>query len=235
MPTPSSGQISLSDVATIVYNSSTSEISLGNSEVRIFANDTVGDISLSSAYNKPLSGNTGTTYNTPGSYSFIVPGYQTLTANVAGAGGAGGGYTGGQWFYNGYFFQCVNKCNGTNGTSGGQTDFNGVIAYGGGGGITGGGNGAAGGNNLNANTGGGGAGGAGNTNPVDTNCEQASGGNGGAGGFAAKSWTKAVTSGHPSYGSTINFTVGSGGTSNGGCRGQAGGPGGNGYVYIAWS
>ena len=236
MPTPSSGQISLSDIASIVYNSSTSEISLGNSEVRIFANDTVDDISLSSAYNKPIAGNTSTTYYTPGNYSFIVPAYKTLTVTLAGGGGGGGSYCGGQ-----VFIGCVNYCCSSNGNPGANSSFNGVFAYGGGFGVSGygggGQSGAAGGNSLNANTGGGGAGGAGNTNPTDTNCNQGAGGNGGAGGFAQTSWTKAVTSGNPNYGSTINFTTGAGGSNNvvTSCRDQRGGPGSNGYVYINWT
>ena len=233
MPTPASGQISLSDIASIIYNSSINQTSMSNTEVRILINDTVGEISLSSAYNKPVSGNTGTTYYTPGPYSFMVPAYKTLTATIAGGGGAGGSYCGGQWV-----FGCANYCCSPSGNPGGNTDFNGVIAYGGGGGASAsGGVGADGGNNLDANTGGGGTKGLGNTNPWDTNYCQAAGSNGGAGGYALKSWTKAVTSGNPTYGDTINFTVGVGGPipSNTSCRDQRGGPGGSGYVYINWS
>lgn len=236
MPTPASGQISLSDVALIVYNSTSAQAALSDSDVVYLAGFSAGQqIALSNLYNKPTAGNSGSTYNTPGSYSWIVVPYKTLTANVVAAGGAGGGYTGGQLvFVQNFGFVCTNKCTAGSGTDGGNTDFNGVFSYGGGGGgCCGGAAGSARGNNINANTGGGGAGGAGNTNPVDTNCEQAAGASGGAGGFAIKSWTKGVDG--PAYGSTINFTVGAGGTSAGSCRGQAGGPGGNGSVYLSWS
>lgn len=230
MPTPASGQISLSDVALIIYNSTTAQISLYENEVFLLSGVGSGQVALSNLYNKPTVGNTGSTYYSPGSYSWIVVPYKTLTATVAGAGGGGGGYCGGQ-----FYFGCVNYRENYAGSSGNQTDFNGTIAYGGGGGQPcNRGVGSSGGNNINANTGGGGAGGAGNTNPLDTSCNQASGSNGGPGGRAVTSWTKGVNG--PSYGSTINFTVGAGGV--GSCnpdRCAPGGPGGSGYVNIAWS
>lgn len=230
MAIPGSGPISLSDIATIVYNSSSTRISLNDSDVRTLLGNSSGQISMSRAYNKPASGNTGTTYYTPGSYSWVVVPYKTLSANVAGGGGAGGGYCGGQ-----VFFGCVNICNSGSGGPGGNTSFNGVVAYRGMGGLQcSGGVGAAGGNNQNTSRGGGGAGGLGNTNAMDTNCNQSSGSNGGAGGFARKTWTKAVDG--PAYGNTINFTVGAGGTPGANsCRPQAGAPGGSGYVRIEWS
>lgn len=235
MPTPVSGPIKFSDLAILVFNNPLATVSLGNTEIRAVGGSTTGPVSMSSMYNKPTAGNTGTTYYTAGNYSWIVVPYQTLSVTVAGGGGAGGGYGGGQLIWNGYFFQCVNQCYGGNGAAGSQSSFNGVIAYGGTGGLqAGGGNGTDGGNNQNGNTGGGGAFGAGNSDPVDTNCEQASGGNGGAGGYVQKSWTKFA--GGPSFGSTINFTVGAGGPMGpGGCRGQAGAAGGSGYVKIEWS
>ena len=231
MPTPSSGAISFSDIARIVYNNTTAQITLNDSDARLLLGVGSGQISMSSAYNKPTAGNTGTTYHSPGSYSWVVVPYENLTATVAGGGGSGGSYCGGQ-----IFFGCVNYCCSPSGIAGSQSSFNGVIAYGGGGGASAGGAvGAAGGNNLNGNLGGGGAAGLGNTNPLDTNCNQAAGSNGGAGGYVQKTWRKAVDG--PNYNATINFTVGAGGPipSTTSCRDQRGGPGGSGYVTISWS
>ncbi|OGG62798.1 hypothetical protein A3C21_00820 [Candidatus Kaiserbacteria bacterium RIFCSPHIGHO2_02_FULL_59_21] len=58
------------------------------------------------------------TYSSPGTYTFAVPAYGSLTVTVNGAGGGGGGGAG-------------------NGASGGQSSFYGIIAGGGGGGIGG--------------------------------------------------------------------------------------------------
>lgn len=231
MPTPSSGAISMAQIATIVYNNATASVTLNDGDVRKLAGvASAGQISMFNLYGKPVPGNTGTTYYSPGSYTWVVVPYESLYAQVAGGGGGGGGYCGGQAFYG-----CVNYRESYAGTNGGQSDFNGMIAYGGGGGQPcSRGVGGNGGNNRNGNTGGGGAGGAGNTNPVDTNCNQAAGSNGGAGGWVERTWKKAADG--PAYGASINFSVGAGGV--GSCnpdRCQPGGPGGSGWVYIAWS
>lgn len=231
MPTPSSGQISFADIATIVYNSSTSQISLNDGDVRLLLGVGSGQVPINpNAYNKPASGNTGSTYYVPGNYSWVVVPYQNLTVTIAGGGGGGGGYCGGQ-----VYFGCVNYCSSGAGNAGANSTFNGVTAFGGGGGQPcSGGVGSNGRNSLNANTGGGGTKGLGNTNPWDTNCNQAAGSNGGAGGYALKTWRKSVDG--PNFGTTISFRVGAGGSGvGGGCRPLPGGPGGNGYVYIAWS
>lgn len=230
MPTPSSGQISFRDIAAIVYNNAGAQSSLNDSDVRALLGVPSGQISMSSAYNKPTAGNTGGTYYSPGNYTWVVVPYQYLYVDVRGGGGAGGGYCGGQ-----FFFGCVNYRENPAGGGGNQSFFNGVFAYGGGGGREcSRGAGAAGGNNQNGSVGGGGGGGAGSTNAADTNCNQAAGSPGGAGGRAVRTWTKAVDG--PAYGTAINFSVGAGGTA--GCnpdRCQPGSPGGNGLVYIAWS
>lgn len=233
MPTPSTGAISLRDIATIIYNNSIAQVSLNDSDTRSLLGVSSGQISMSSAYSKPTAGNTGTTYYTPGSYSWVVVPYQSLTATVAGGGGGGGGAGGGQ-----VFFGCVNYCACGNGTAGANSSFNGVISYGGGLGVSqSGGTGAAGGNNQNSSKGGGGTAGAGGTTDGEVNCNQVNGSPGGAGGYAQKSWTKNVDG--PAYGATINFSVGAGGVGGtGGCRDKApyrGINGGSGYVYVAWS
>ena len=232
MPTPSSGQISLSDIAYLVYKNRTYQTSFGNYEVKSVMNNGVDNISLSAAYNKPVPGNSGTTYYVGGNYSFLVPPYEVLSVILAGAGGSGGSYCGGQ-----VFIGCVNYCCSGAGNPGGDSYFNGIYAYGGGGGASAGGAaGAPGGNNINGNKGGGGAKGLGNTNPADTNCNQAAGADGGDGGYITYDWTKAVTPGNPDFNTVINFTVGSPGAPAGtSCRDQRGGQGASGYVYMSWS
>lgn len=228
MPTPSSGAISLSDIAKIVYNNMATQVSLNDSDVRTLSGVATGAISLTNAYNKPTAGNTGSTYYTPGNYSWVVVPYENLTAQVAGGGGGGGGACSGEFF----FYGCVNFCGGTSGATGGQSSFNGVLAYGGGGGVACGATGSAGGNNQNGSTGGGGTGGARGT--AGGSCSQTNGGIGGAGGYVQVSWKKAVTG--PFYSNTINFTVGAGGAKGTtDCRGGQPGAGGAGWVYISWS
>ena len=228
MPTPSSGTIAFSDIAWIVYNNYASQVSLNDPDVRSLSGVSSGQISLTNAYNKPTAGNTGSTYYTPGSYSWVVVPYETLVSQVAGGGGGGGGACSGEIFYYG----CVNPCSGTSGSAGSQSTFNGVIAYGGGGGVVCGATGSNGGNNQNANTGGGGTAGARGT--AGGNCNQVNGGLGGQGGYVQVSWRKGSTG--PNYGSTINFSVGAGGAAGRtDCRGGQPGAGGAGWVYVSWS
>jgi|694.fasta_scaffold00027_119 hypothetical protein len=230
MPTPSSGAISFSDIAWIVYNNYSTQVSLNDSDVRALLGISSGTIGMNSAYSKPTAGNTGGSYYAPGSYSWAVVPYKTLYAQVAGGGGGGGGGCGGQFFTYG----CVNFCASSAGTAGAQTSFNGVVSNGGGGGANcGGAAGANGGNNQNGNTGGGGSSGAGGI-PGGVNCSVSNGAAGGRGGFVEISWTKAVNG--PAYGATLNFSVGGGGVGIAdGCRAAPGGAGGSGWVYIAWS
>lgn len=236
MPTPSTGSISFSDIARIVYNNSTATISLNDSDVRSLTGAGSGAVSMEAARGKPTAGNTGTTYHSPGSYSWVVVPYENLTATVAGGGGGGGGGCGGQLlFIPNFGLVCVNYCASSAGNAGGTSTFNGVEAYGGGGGgnCTTGSPGSNGGNNQNGNTGGGPGGGAGGV-PGGVNCSQSDGSTGGAGGIAQRTWRKAA--GGPGYGATINFTVGAGGTGVAdGCRAAPGGTGGSGYVTISWS
>ena len=230
MTTPSTGPISFSDIAQIIYNTTNyPNINLNDSEVRYLLNKE-GSVSISfaDAYSKPVANSIS--YG-PGTYSWVVVPYENLSVTVSAGGGSGGSFCGGQFFYG-----CVNYCCSPNGIAGANSSFNGVVAYGGGGGRSAGGSvGTAGGNNLNSNLGGGGAGGNGNTNPAGTNCNQGAGRNGGAGGQAQKTWKKAVDG--PEYKATINFTVGAGGPkpSTVSCRDQRGGPGGSGNVSISWS
>jgi len=226
-----SGAISFSQLAQIVYNSPTARVALNDTDVRTLLGVGSGQISVSSAYSKPTAGNTGTTYYSPGTYTWLTPAYEYLNAQVAGGGGGGGGGQGGQfWFYG-----CINMCYTGDGAAGSQSDFNGVVAYGGGGGPrSSSASGAAGGNNQNGDLGGGGAGGGGGGQPGGTNCNVVGGGAGGAGGWAQYTWKKNASG--PAYGASITFTVGSGGAGgNGGCAPAPGGDGGSGAVYINWS
>lgn len=229
MPTPSSGQIALSDVAWVVYNNYSTQVSLGDGDVRSLAGIGSGQISLANLYSKPTAGNTGGTYYSPGSYTWVVVPYQTLYAQVAAGGGGGGGACSGEIFTYG----CVNGCGGASGGGGGTSSFNGVNAYGGGGGVACGANGGSGsGDGGTVYVGSGGAGGARGT--AGGNCNQTNGGAGGAGGRTDRSWTKAVNG--PGYGASLGLTVGGGGgAGRTDCRGGQPGAGGSGWVYISWS
>ena len=146
------------------------------------------------------------TYSTPGTYSFTVPEYTTLAADVSGAGGGG----------------AVSNSS----TAGTQSSFNStVIGYGGGGGGTStisypvGSSGTATGGDTNT-TGGGSAGGAGGSDTWngDNFVHQ---GAGGPGGRAVKTYA----AGALTIGATITVVVGTGGTYSGG----------NGSVTISWT
>lgn len=231
MPTPASGQIALSDVAWVVYNNYSTQVTLNDGDVRTLAGIGSGQISLANLYNKPTAGNTGGTYYSPGSYTWIVVPYQTLYAQVAGGGGGGGGGCGGQAFTYG----CVNFCASSSGTGGAGSTFNGLTGNGGGGGgqCNSGVGAAGGGSGGTVYTGSGGAGGAGGV-PGGVNCNQSNGSAGGAGGRTDGSWRKG--SNGPAYGASLGLSVGGGGTGvSDGCRPAPGATGGSGWVYIAWS
>jgi hypothetical protein len=176
------------------------------------------------------------TYSTPGTYSFTVPNFNTLTATARGASG-GGGSTGSWALDHADFGEgcniwgVVNHLGGNPGGGGGLSSFNGsVVGNGGGGGggpaaannatgVAGTQGGASGGD---TNTPGGGtsgaAGGPNECKVVDagaygTRC-RGTGGTGGNGGLAQKSYSF----GQLTPGSTITIVVGAKG-------GGAGGPG----------
>jgi hypothetical protein len=175
------------------------------------------------------------TYSTPGTYTFTVPSYATLTTTVNGAGGGGAG--------GGTDAICFSSCSGTNGSSGGNSSFNGAVFGNGGtggtagtvnqdGGIQNGSNGSAGtASGGDSNTTGGGAGdGAGGTGYAGSE----NGGAGGAGGSAVKTFS----SGALSQGASITVVVGAGGT--GGAAGYpgystAGTSGSDGSIIISWT
>jgi hypothetical protein len=159
------------------------------------------------------------TYASPGTYSFTVPYFASLTAAVNGAGGGGGGMASG-------------------GGTGGYSAFGGVIGYGGGGGATApaGGTGAAGGaTGGDSNAAGPGA--AGGIGAYDQTSDKngtydSFAGNGGAGGLATKGFSPAELA----PGSTIIIVVGSGGAPGSGAGNQRGATAGtNGNVQISWS
>lgn len=235
MPTPSSGAISFSQIAQIIKNNATTTISLNEADARTLIGVSSGQISMSSAYGKPVAGSAS---YTPGSYTFYVPVYQYLSIDLAGGGGGGNGGSGcstctctcccvpgwgGGWYP--YNCSCCNNCGGGGaGGTGGDSGFNGAVAYGGtasaGGGVV------AAGNVSSSTTGGGGAGGAGG---AAYGCCGSNGAAGGGGGRIQTSWTKG--SNGPAYGAAINFYVGGG--AGGGSSG--GGTGGNGWLTVSWS
>lgn len=232
MPTPSSGPISFSDIAWIVYRSYTAEISLNDTNVRFLIGVTTpqSQIDMNSARGKPVAGSTS--YTTPGTYTFLCPAYQDISIDVRGAGGGGGsgGYQ---------FFSIIGR--GGPGAAGADSSFGGVIfGYGGGGG--GGGNGAfeppgapgtpGGGAGGTVTVGGGSSGGAGGAGNGGTPA-----GSGGSGGRTTQAYTFASTAGHPVWGTNYTVVVGAGGAgqpTNPGIN-PGGSNGTNGAVYISWS
>lgn len=237
MTLPSSpGRISISQISQIINNSTTALLRVAGSEPRLLSNRPFANtIPMSAFWGKPTSG--CIPYGA-GPQSFLVVPYQYLTVTLkgGGTGGSGGtgcstcsctctcccvpGYGGGWYPYSCGCACCVNCGGGVAGNVGGQTSFNGLIAYGGTWG-------AAGGNNQNATKGGGGAGGAGGS---AYGCCGSAGSTGYAGGAITYVWTKTVGSA-PVWATTINFNVGYGGT--GGAN--AGGTGGNGSALICYA
>lgn len=227
MPIAGSGPVSISNISSIVKGSSTAQTSLNESLVRQLAGAVSGSISLSNFRNKPVAGST--TYNTPGTYTFICPVHENITVDVRGAGGGGGG--GGTNFV---FIWAGNP-----GTNGGNSSFGSstsVLAGGGFGGNGGCGGGPGGGNGtgsggVNQGSSGGVGGTGGSPNGGCT------GQAGGTGNRQTKSWTFITSTGHLVWGTSYTVVVGRGGTggnesSAGGGKGTAGA---NGSVIINWS
>jgi hypothetical protein len=169
-------------------------------------------------------------YATPGTYTFTVPAYGTLTVTVNGAGGGGAGGS----------FESLYQ--GANGSNGGNSSFNGnIIGNGAGGGspaikcssggtycYSGASGGASGGSTDT--TGGGGAGGAGGAGDIGF----LNGGAGGAGGKAVTTYN----AGGLTAGAGTQVVVGAGGA--GGAGGYDpytgdGSSGSNGSVTISWT
>lgn len=155
------------------------------------------------------SGSGNISYLTPGSYSFTVPPYSTLTVTVIGGGGGGGG---------GY--NCVDGISAQYGFGGSLSSFNSsIIGYGGNGGsasqYAAGGSAGTGGTaiggttNYTGNSGSGSTGGtlyASGGNGSINNCGNAGGG-GGGGGKAIKTYS----AGQLTVGASIAVVVGDGG------------------------
>lgn len=233
MPTPSSGAIRFSDIAWIVSNSYTARIALGDNDPRrLITNSLSVPVSMSDAYSKPTSGNTdagGYGFRNPGSYTFYIPPYQNMYAQVAGGGGGGssGNYGGTEGCGPYWAWRCCSGgtyCYSVAGGSGGGSSFNDLSAGGGS-------SSSYGTNNQNGNQGGGGAGGAGGSGAGE--CNNAGGPAGYSGGICEKSYTRGVN-GPGGYGAAYSVAVGGGGAGGSGCAGP-GGNGGNGWVYISWS
>ena len=196
-------------------------------------------------------------YTTPGTYSFTVPSYGTLTATVNGAGGGGGGRNS----YGG---------NGTNSSFGSVTGYGGSGAAswnnsggypanpgGAGGSATGGTVNTSGGTGQDGAVGSaqggnggaspnGGAGGAGVTSPFATGSAGSAPGGGGGGGGITNGHalgggggggyaSKTYASGDLVTNSTITVVVGSGGGGGTGSGVGFGGSGANGSVSISWT
>lgn len=174
-------------------------------------------------------------YTTPGTYSFTVPYFRTLTADVRGAGGGGGGWRGsGPYIYYGgdgtysYFAAPDATLIGYGGSGGSGADITGVTG-------NNGANGSAAGGSTNT------AGGAGNGGlPAIGGYPGTSywAGYGGAGGRAVRIWNRA--SGLLLPKTVITIVVGPGGVAGTvepepNTVQQWSTAGGNGAVYISWS
>lgn len=229
MTIPSTGAVSLNDVAAVTKAATGVRIEMNETLTRQLLGrpTTATYIALSDARGKPIATgpmwqfypfvinntNGGTYYNTIYfymNYSYVVPVYQYLTVAVYAAGGGGGG---GAWLGYG---------NGYPGTDAFNSTFNSstpVIANGGKGGA---GELAAPYSNLNGGgsggtvvTGGGAAGGNG----------YAGGQKGGAGGRVTKTWRFALDAGYPMWGQTITMSFGQQGKAGGNYWPGIGGPG----------
>jgi hypothetical protein len=228
MALPSSGQISFSQIASIVYANAGVASGLNDSDIRYLLDKTSGQIAISDGYSKPA--NNSYSYTSSGAYSLVVPAYQYMAADVRGGGGGGNGGSGSDtcvgWCGQLCFFPyCCNGRGGEGGGAGGSSYFRvggiDVTAYGGSGGASGGGYGG------DVITGGGGTGGSAGS---AFGCSGGNGSAGGGGGRVTNSWTKGVNG--PGYATTASIFVGGGG--NGGYN--AGGTGGTGAVYVSvWS
>lgn len=235
MPTPSSGPITFSDIAWIVYRSYTAQISLNDTNVRYLVGFTTpqSEINMNNARSKPGAGSAD--YITPGSYTFLCPAYENISIDVRGAGGGGG--------QGGFCLWPYGSGGGGPGSAGANSSFAGIIiAIGGGAG--GGGGGCFGSTGYTGSSGNGlggsvtvGGGSSGGSGGGPNGGGAASGGSGGPGGKTTKSYIFMNTSGYPVWGSNYTVVVGNrgaGAPENPGIN-PAGYPGSNGAVYISWS
>lgn len=190
-----------------------------------------GAISLSNFYGAVKVVPGSASYTTPGTYTFIVPPYTTLTADVRGAGGGGAGsrYTGYYIYYGdpgtvSYFNAPTGNVVGNGGSGGSGSNWNPPV-----GGVQGA-HGTASGGDSNI-TGGGSPGGQGS---IITLQGSLYGGPGGYGGRAVKSWSL----GQLAPGTAITVVVGAGGAASP-CEPvgitQYNTAGANGAVYLSWS
>jgi hypothetical protein len=224
MALPASGAISFSQMAAIVYNNASATVSLNDSDIRTLLGVASGSISISSGRSKPTAATY--TYTTPGTYSLVVPAYESMGIGVWGAGQGGNGGTGSDtctgWCGQFCFFPfCCNGAGGAAGASGGDSYFRvgsiNVTANGGTSSANGGGYGGT------VTTGGGAAGG---TAGVAYGCSGSAGSIGKNGGLVTYTVRKGSTG--PAYGASCSIAVGAGGA--GGFN--AGGAGGGGAVNV---
>lgn len=228
MALPASGQISFSQIAQIVYNSSSATVSLNDSDVRKLLATASGQISISSGYSKPTAANYN--YTSAGTYTLVTPAYQNMSIDARGGGQGGNGGSGSDtctgWCGQFCFFPYC--CNGSGGGAGGAGNpsylrLSGVVdvtAYGGSSSGSGSGYGGT------VTVGGGGAGG---TMGYAFGCSGSNGSQGYPGGRTVRSLTKGLNG--PAYSTSLSIAVGAGG--GGGYN--AGGTGGTGAVYVSFS
>ena len=241
MTLPSSGPISIGDINVELNYPVDRTTSLDEEYVRrLLGIYPTGTPSLQLAYGKQIGGSA--TYTTPGTYTFNVPLYNTITVTVNGAGGGGGGASGRSQAANEQ--QTVTYPAGSNGTSGTASRFDTTTPLVGNGGA--GGSGASGASGTAAagdpgtatggstnTTGGGSNGGAGG------NGTYRDGGPGGDGGRAVRTFTRDVA-GSPIVGGTVTVVVGTRGSGGAGgvgntYTGPSGANGTHGTVTITWS
>lgn len=226
MALPTTGQITLAQIAAEFGGSPPyflSQFYRGGGRVTTnnLSVPTSGPIALSQFRGAVKAVAGGQNFTSPGTYSFTVPPYQTLTVYVDGGGG-GGGDMGVNYGYG------IQNSGYGNGQAGGQSSFGGMlVGNGGGGGASwpggSGGGGTAGGGNYSNTVGGGSAGGAGSC--YIGYC----GGSGGAGGRAVSVFYPGALT----VGGTVTVVVGAGGASTGSpFHGNSGNSGG---VYISWT
>ena len=205
MATPSSGEITFSQIAAIVYNNGSTAVTLNDSDVRkLLGVGTDGaTITMQNAYSKPMA---NTYPYDPGSYTLIVPAYQNMTWDVraGGQGGNGGTGSGSCTGWCGVYCWFPYCCNGSGGGAGGdgtRSDVSGTgltTAYA----APGTSSAAGGGSGGTVTTGGGGAGGWPTNN---------SGGSGGRGVVILRYSTTygqaASTTGSPTYTSSGGYHI----------------------------
>jgi len=226
--------ISMSQVNDELGFATTATLSLYNTPyLRTLFGVPSGTISMSSGRGKTLAGSQ--TYNTPGTYSFTVPLYKTMTVTVngGGGGGKGGGGTVSSFLLENGTTEYT-YVSGSQGGSGTLSRFNAPTNLIANPGTGGGSNGTATGGDTNTTggAGNGGNGGTGNDNGLGGNPPD--GFNGGNGGRAVSTYIR--TSGGLTVGAVISLTVGSRGSGGSGAGGgSSGSSGGYGSVVISWT